>query len=405
MKDQGKLDEAVACYRRALELKPDYAEAHDNLGNALKDQGKLDEAVACYRRALELKPDYAEAHNNLGNALKDQGKLDEAVACYRRALELKPDYAEAHNNLGNVFEGPGEAGRGGRLLPPGTGAEAGLCRGAQQPGQCPEGQGKLDEAAACFRQVVQRVVQPAVGGAPSDQEVLAINGMLPTLAQPGPWHAEMHNSVGNAFLQLATILKGRLPDDDLLAMRQLLSEPNLRDDDRAALQFGLAQVLDARGDYRAAAEHLGKANAARLAALKQRKRDYSPAAYRVFRRRHAGRLSRRSSSPESAGSAWKRSSPSSSSGCRGPAPRWWSRSWQAIRQVFGAGELPYCDETFQSLPKAMNRNDTPFECLLDLDRETTRDLARAAPGPTASPRPSGPCGSWTRCPRTTSTSV
>jgi protein O-GlcNAc transferase len=59
----------------------------------LNDQGKLDEAVACYRRALELKPDYAEAHNNLGNALKDQGKLDEAVACYRRALELKPDFA------------------------------------------------------------------------------------------------------------------------------------------------------------------------------------------------------------------------------------------------------------------------------------------------------------------------
>ena len=99
MKEQGKLDEAVACYRRALELKPDYAEAHNNLGNALKDQGKLDEAVACYRRALELKPDYAEAHNNLGIALKDQGKLDEAVACYRRALELKPDYADAHLNL------------------------------------------------------------------------------------------------------------------------------------------------------------------------------------------------------------------------------------------------------------------------------------------------------------------
>ena len=55
----------------------------------------LDEAVACYRRALKLKPDYAEAHYNLGNALQDQGKLDEAVDCYRRAVELKPDYAEA----------------------------------------------------------------------------------------------------------------------------------------------------------------------------------------------------------------------------------------------------------------------------------------------------------------------
>ena len=47
---------------------------------------------------MELKPDYAEAHSNLGVALQDQGKLDEAVACYRRALELKPDYADAHTN-------------------------------------------------------------------------------------------------------------------------------------------------------------------------------------------------------------------------------------------------------------------------------------------------------------------
>jgi tetratricopeptide (TPR) repeat protein len=46
------------------------AEAHNNLGAAFKDQGKLDEAIACYRRALELKPDFAEAHNNLGNALE-----------------------------------------------------------------------------------------------------------------------------------------------------------------------------------------------------------------------------------------------------------------------------------------------------------------------------------------------
>ena len=95
---QGKRDEAVACYRRAVELKPDFAEAHNNLGNALKDQGEFDEAIAGCRRALELKPDYAEAHNNLGVAFQGQGKLDEAVACYRRALELKPDYAEAHLN-------------------------------------------------------------------------------------------------------------------------------------------------------------------------------------------------------------------------------------------------------------------------------------------------------------------
>ena len=49
--------------------------------------------------AVELNPDHAAAHNNLGTALKDQGRLDEAVAAYRTALELKPDHAMAHSNL------------------------------------------------------------------------------------------------------------------------------------------------------------------------------------------------------------------------------------------------------------------------------------------------------------------
>ena len=62
------------------------------------------ERSACYQRALQLKPDFAEAHNNLGNVFMDQGKPDEAAACYQRALQLKTDYVEAHNNLGNVFK-------------------------------------------------------------------------------------------------------------------------------------------------------------------------------------------------------------------------------------------------------------------------------------------------------------
>ena len=63
-------------------------------------QGQIAEALASYQRALHLKPDFAEAHYNLGIALQAQGQIAEALACYQRALQLKPDYAEAHNNLG-----------------------------------------------------------------------------------------------------------------------------------------------------------------------------------------------------------------------------------------------------------------------------------------------------------------
>ena len=86
----------------SLLIKPDYAEAHNNLGVALRDQDKPKEAITSYNRALLIKPDYAEAHNNLGVALKGQGKIEEAIAAYNKALLIKPDYAETHRNLSTL---------------------------------------------------------------------------------------------------------------------------------------------------------------------------------------------------------------------------------------------------------------------------------------------------------------
>lgn len=100
---QGRLQEAEAEFRLALRAKNDYPEALNNLGNALRDQGKLEEAASAYRRAIELRPDYADCHNNLGIALARLRRDEEAVRCYRRAAELKPGYADPHNNLGIVL--------------------------------------------------------------------------------------------------------------------------------------------------------------------------------------------------------------------------------------------------------------------------------------------------------------
>ena len=95
--------EAETCFKRALEWKPDYAEAHYNLGTALRSQGKLDDAVASYKQALRHRPHHAETWLNLGNALQAQGKLEEAAAAYAQAVSLKPTLAPAHNNLGNLY--------------------------------------------------------------------------------------------------------------------------------------------------------------------------------------------------------------------------------------------------------------------------------------------------------------
>ena len=70
-------------------MKPDYAEAYNNMGNALQDQDKLDEAIDAYSKACTMKPDYADAYNNMGNALKEQGKLDEAIDVLQQSAVIE----------------------------------------------------------------------------------------------------------------------------------------------------------------------------------------------------------------------------------------------------------------------------------------------------------------------------
>jgi protein O-mannosyl-transferase len=94
--------EAITEYETALRIKPDYEEAHYNLGIALaKIPGRLPDAISHFESALRIKPNDAEAHNNLGIALASipDRSLD-GIAHFEAALRIKPDYAEAHYNLG-----------------------------------------------------------------------------------------------------------------------------------------------------------------------------------------------------------------------------------------------------------------------------------------------------------------
>jgi tetratricopeptide (TPR) repeat protein len=108
--DQEQLTRAVAQYRQALEVDPNYIDAQFNLGAALSSQGRYDEAIAQYRQALKIRPDFVMAHNNLGEVLARQGRLDEAIAHYRQALKIQPDCIPALDNLGQVLARRGQPG-------------------------------------------------------------------------------------------------------------------------------------------------------------------------------------------------------------------------------------------------------------------------------------------------------
>ena len=99
----GKYNKAISKYKAAVELKPDYAEAQNNLGNALCDLGKHEKAISCYNKAIELKVDYTEAYYNLGNTLNELKRYEEAIIVLNKSIELKPDFPEAYNNLGNAL--------------------------------------------------------------------------------------------------------------------------------------------------------------------------------------------------------------------------------------------------------------------------------------------------------------
>ena len=143
---EGHGDEAVALLRRAVELRPDDAELHNDLAVALEGAGQPQEAVGSYQQALQrrprahqiwtnlsnaylssadsaaalqavqeavrLRPSYAPAHNALGSALMAGGEVGGARVAFRDAVRLKPDFADAHVNLGLALLASGDLEKG-----------------------------------------------------------------------------------------------------------------------------------------------------------------------------------------------------------------------------------------------------------------------------------------------------
>jgi len=95
--------EALPCFRRAAELKPDFNAGRRNLGMTLRELGDVTAAEAPLREALELLPDDADLNYCLGMALHDLGRYDEALDYLQRAVTLQPDLLEALTALGHLF--------------------------------------------------------------------------------------------------------------------------------------------------------------------------------------------------------------------------------------------------------------------------------------------------------------
>ena len=103
-KQVGKIEGAAKMFSAAVNIKPDYAEAHFNHGSILKELGKVDEAIESYKKAISIQPNYPDAYNNLGIILNnDKGNFTDAIENFEWAVAYQSNFAEAHNNLGLAF--------------------------------------------------------------------------------------------------------------------------------------------------------------------------------------------------------------------------------------------------------------------------------------------------------------
>jgi tetratricopeptide (TPR) repeat protein len=100
--DKGDNQGAIADYTQAIQIKPDYAEAYSNRGDARSELKDHQGAIEDYSQAIKLKPDYADAYNSRGVDRFDLGDKRGAIEDYSQAIKLKPDYAEAYSNRGNA---------------------------------------------------------------------------------------------------------------------------------------------------------------------------------------------------------------------------------------------------------------------------------------------------------------
>lgn len=99
----GKTDEAKACFERTLEIDPEFADAHNNLGAEYYERGQYDEAINHFSRAAEIQIDGEDTFYNLGAAYYKRGDINDAIRNWLRVIELNPSNVTARYHLGSVL--------------------------------------------------------------------------------------------------------------------------------------------------------------------------------------------------------------------------------------------------------------------------------------------------------------
>lgn len=96
-------DLAIIEYKKAIEIFPQYARAHSNLGYTHFEMKQYDHAIAEFTKAIESNPLYAKAYNNRGLVYFTRGEYNRAISDYNKAIAIDPNLAKPYDNRGTVY--------------------------------------------------------------------------------------------------------------------------------------------------------------------------------------------------------------------------------------------------------------------------------------------------------------
>jgi len=152
---QGRMDEALASFRKVLSRLPQSADAHYNVGTALKELGRPEEAAASYREALAIDPGNPDTLSNLGIVLAQLGRIDEAIECYHKALARDPQHVHARNNLGNALRTQGKLEEAAENFERILAAAPGFADAMVNLGSVRAAQGRFQDARALYERAIR----------------------------------------------------------------------------------------------------------------------------------------------------------------------------------------------------------------------------------------------------------
>lgn len=236
----GRVEQAQAVLGPVLEAAPGHPEVLRLQAGLLSRLGRHAAARTAMQRAVALRPRDSLYQCTLGEVLAAAGDPDTAIAALRRACALQPDLAAAWYDLAVVLN---------RCVR-GDEADAALQRAAKLDPRNP--------AVLALRAERLRINGQTAGSASGYRQLLALQ----------PWS-------GTAWWGLADLRGAGLRASDLEPLRAALRDPRATDDDRVAMGFALARLLDARGAYRQSLAELERANALARARQRWHPREFS----------------------------------------------------------------------------------------------------------------------------------